>query len=181
MSAPNKRLLGLALSALSACTIPVTPAEPAPPLLTWGPPVEVMRFDASGRELGVELTPAPVGDQAYWFGKLSPRSYAVLRESSTEPPFSSPFAKPAASGVYHCAGCGLEVFAAEQQFESKTGWPSFTEPLDDRNIRIEWDLSWGLRRRAVKCALYGGHLGHVFADGPPPTYRRYCLNGAALR
>lgn len=171
----------LAASWLPACTIPVTPPEPAPPMARYGAAVEVVRFDDAGRRLGVELLPSPMGDREYWRGKLSPRAFAVLREGATEPPFSSPLAKPAASGVYRCAGCGLEIAAASAQFESDTGWPSFVALLDPRNVSVEWDLTWGLRRRAVVCALCGGHLGHVFADGPPPTYRRYCLNGAALR
>jgi len=140
-----------------------------------------MRFNDRGEPLGVELVPSPVRNRTRWLARLSPRAYAVLREGATEPPFSSPLAAPAASGLYRCAGCGLAVFGAAAQFASDTGWPSFFEPLDERNIRIEWDLSWGVRRREVRCTLCGGHLGHVFADGPPPTYRRYCLNGAALR
>ncbi len=140
-----------------------------------------MRFSDQGEPLGVNLLPSPVRNETRWRAGLSPRAYAVLREGATEPPFSSALAKPAPSGVYRCAGCDLAVFAAATQFESETGWPSFTEPLDARNIRIEWDLSWGVRRRAVRCALCGGHLGHVFGDGPPPSYRRYCLNGVALR
>src|SRR5690606_16727835 len=99
-----------------------------PPLETWGPPVEVERFDARGRSLGVESAPAPVKNDAAWRARLGPRAYAMLRQGATEPPYSSPLEAVAPAGVYRCRGCGLELFAGAAQFNSHTGWPSFTAP-----------------------------------------------------
>ncbi|MBI1356791.1 MAG: peptide-methionine (R)-S-oxide reductase MsrB [Acidobacteria bacterium] len=164
-----------------SCAVPVAPPELQPPLETWGPPVEVQRFDAAGRPLGPESVPTILKNPAAWQARLGVRSYAVLRQGATEPPFSSPLAQVAEQGVYVCRGCGLELFAAAAQFDSPTGWPSFTAPLSGRNIVTGWDRSWGMQRRAVRCVRCGGRLGHVFGDGPAPTYKRYCLNGAALR
>ena len=103
----------------------------------------------------------------------------MLRESGTEPPYTSPLNDEHRQGAFACAGCGLALFSSETKFESGTGWPSFWAPLDNA-VGTERDTTFGMVRTAVHCRRCGGHLGHVFEDGPPPTGLRYCMNGVAL-
>ena len=110
---------------------------------------------------------------------LTPEQFQVLREHGTERRGSSPLNHEKRSGIYSCAGCGTELFRSDTKFESGTGWPSFYEPLDGA-IATTVDRSYGMTRVEVHCATCGGHLGHVFPDGPPPTGQRYCMNGVAL-
>ena len=117
--------------------------------------------------------------EAEWRAMLTPEQYAVLRESATERPFTSPLLDEHRAGTFDCAGCGLPLFSSETKFESGTGWPSFWAPLENA-VGTERDSSWGMVRTAVHCRRCGGHLGHVFEDGPPPTGLRYCMNGVAL-
>ena len=117
---------------------------------------------------------------AEWRGLLTPTQYAVLRQRSTEAPFSSPLLKEHRTGVFACAGCGNAVFSSDTKFESGTGWPSFWAPIRDDVIGTSRDTSLGEVRTEVHCARCGGHLGHVFNDGPPVTGLRYCMNGVAL-
>ena len=114
-----------------------------------------------------------------WRRKLSAGQYRVLREHGTERAGSSPLDKEYGDGVYHCAGCGQPLFVSDSKFNSRTGWPSFSEPVD-RAIETETDRSLLMTRTEVHCSRCGGHLGHVFDDGPQPTGLRYCMNGAAL-
>jgi peptide-methionine (R)-S-oxide reductase len=114
-----------------------------------------------------------------WRGKLSPAQYRVLREHGTERAGSSPLDKQYGAGVYHCAGCGQPLFASDAKFNSGTGWPSFWAPLDDA-VETETDRSFFMTRTEVHCSRCGGHLGHVFDDGPQPTGQRYCMNGASF-
>ncbi len=114
-----------------------------------------------------------------WRRKLTPAQYRVLREHGTERAGSSPLDKQYAEGIYHCAGCGQPLFAANAKFNSGTGWPSFWEPLEDA-IETTSDRSFFMVRTEVHCRRCGGHLGHVFDDGPPPTGQRYCMNGVSL-
>ena len=114
-----------------------------------------------------------------WRAILSPAAFAVLREADTERAESSPLDKEFSAGTYSCAGCDLPLYSSEQKFDSGTGWPSFWDPLPDA-VRTESD--WGIlgKRTEVHCRRCGGHLGHVFDDGPKPTGKRYCMNGVAL-
>src|SRR5215468_7733574 len=114
-----------------------------------------------------------------WQRKLSPAQYRVLREHGTERAGSSPLDKQYGTGVYHCAGCGQPVFSSDTKFNSGTGWPSFWAPLDEA-VGTETDRSFFMTRTEVHCSRCGGHLGHVFDDGPQPTGQRYCMNGVSL-
>jgi peptide-methionine (R)-S-oxide reductase len=114
-----------------------------------------------------------------WRRKLSPAQYRVLREHGTERAGSSPLDKQYGAGIYHCAGCGQPLFASNTKFNSRTGWPSFWAPLDEA-VDTETDRSLFMTRTEVHCRRCGGHLGHVFDDGPEPTGQRYCMNGVSL-
>lgn len=115
-----------------------------------------------------------------WKKELSPMAYHVLREKGTERAFSSELYNIHSPGVYVCAACKFPLFDAETKFDSGTGWPSFYAPISEENIRQKDDKSLGMHRNEVLCPQCGGHLGHVFNDGPKPTGMRYCMNGAAL-
>ncbi len=116
---------------------------------------------------------------AQWQRLLTPEQYEVLRHEATERPFSSPLDHEKRAGVFACAGCGLPLFSSKTKFDSGTGWPSFWAPLDNA-VGTTRDVSFGMVRTALHCRRCGGHLGHVFDDGPPPTHQRYCINGVAL-
>ncbi len=116
---------------------------------------------------------------AEWRKLLGPARYNILREQGTEPPFSSPLLNEHRKGVFNCAGCALPLYASATKFDSGTGWPSFWKPLPDAVLTSD-DGSLGMDRTEVHCRRCGGHLGHVFPDGPPPTGLRYCMDGLAL-
>lgn len=114
-----------------------------------------------------------------WRAILSPAQYRVLREEGTERAFTSPLNDEKRAGTFHCAGCDLPLFASATKYDSRTGWPSFYAPLDNA-IGTSEDRSFFTVRTEVHCRRCGGHLGHVFEDGPPPTGLRYCMNGVAM-
>jgi peptide-methionine (R)-S-oxide reductase len=117
---------------------------------------------------------------AEWRKLLSTQQYEVLRKAGTERPFSSPLDHEKRPGTFACAGCALPLFSSTTKFDSGTGWPSFWKPLDNA-VLTSSDTTLGMKRTEVRCRRCGGHLGHVFDDGPPPTGLRYCMNGVSLK
>jgi len=152
-------LLGLAAAAAGAAAVA------APRLFAAGRPKA---------QTGWQLS------NAVWRKRLSPRQYYVLREAGTERPFSHPLDHEKRKGRYACAGCRLPLFDSSRKFDSGTGWPSFWAPLAGA-VGMQTDYNLGMPRTEVHCRRCGGHLGHVFDDGPRPTGKRYCMNGTALQ
>jgi peptide-methionine (R)-S-oxide reductase len=119
--------------------------------------------------------------EAEWRNQLTPEQYHVAREKGTERAFSGAYWDNHKAGVYRCIGCGERLFSSTSKFDSGTGWPSFTQPLEDSNVEMEEDLSHGMRRIEVHCRTCGTHLGHVFPDGPPDQGgQRFCINSCSL-
>jgi peptide-methionine (R)-S-oxide reductase len=129
----------------------------------------------TNQAFGYEVTKS----DAEWKKQLSPAAYDVLRHEGTEPPFTSPLNNEHRKGIFACAGCALELYSSDTKFDSGTGWPSFFRPLPGAVVNAQ-DNSLMMSRTEVKCHRCGGHLGHVFDDGPKPTGLRYCMNGVAM-
>jgi peptide-methionine (R)-S-oxide reductase len=115
-----------------------------------------------------------------WREELDPESYAILREAATEPPFSGEYVDVKEDGMYHCRGCGAELFSSDTKFDSGTGWPSFTDPVVAEAVELRQDTSHRMVRTEAVCSGCGGHLGHVFDDGPGESGQRWCINSRAL-
>ena len=120
-------------------------------------------------------------NQKEWKETLTKKQYNILREKGTEPPFTGEYLNNKENGIYHCAACGYKLFSSDAKYDSGSGWPSFDAPLNKNDIDTEIDNSYGMNRVEVKCPKCGGHLGHVFDDGPSKTGKRYCINSIALK
>lgn len=142
--------------------------------------VSVRLVGPNGLPGPVVSVPRVIKTNAEWKKQLSPAAYEVLRAQGTEAPFCGNLLDNHEKGIYFCAGCELPLFSSASKFQSGTGWPSFFQPYAPENIITRSDHSHGMIRDEILCARCGGHLGHVFSDGPPPTGLRYCLNAAAL-
>jgi peptide-methionine (R)-S-oxide reductase len=142
--------------------------------------VTIETFDASGKSLGLKQMAKVVKSDADWRRLLSPESYDITRRAGTERAGTGKYAYNHADGLYHCICCDTVLYDSRTKFESGTGWPSFWQPISERNVAKARDLTFGMVRDAISCTRCDAHLGHVFDDGPKPTGLRYCMNSVAL-
>jgi peptide-methionine (R)-S-oxide reductase len=143
------------------------------------PPAGPRRQTMSDTTKPEAVEPVELSDEE-WRAKLSPERYAVLREKGTEPAWSGELLHVEGTGMFTCAGCGADLFPSDTKFESGSGWPSFYRALDQGTINEHTDRTFGMTRTEITCARCGGHLGHLFPDGPAPTGLRYCVNSLSL-
>lgn len=167
-------------SVLVACDIPVDKVPLSPPVERDGPLVEIARFDDAGQYLETVETPSVIRNESAWRNHLKPLPFRVMRDGETEFAYSGQYDSHYEPGIYRCAGCNEALFDGTTKYDSETGWPSFWAPIAKENVYSEFDDSWGVRRLKVRCSRCGGQLGHIFKDGPAPTYLRYCINSTAL-
>lgn len=130
---------------------------------------------------GRDSIPKVILTEAEWQRQLSPEAFEILRGHGTERPFTCGFLSIKSEGDFYCQGCNLHLFSTKDKFDSGTGWPSYDKPVNPHHLTYIEDRKFGMIRTEVRCAQCDGHLGHVFDDGPPPSGRRYCINGVALR
>lgn len=126
------------------------------------------------------MTGKPDPKEDEWRRKLTPEQYRITREKGTERAFTGKYNDSKEPGIYKCVCCGMPLFDSDAKFDSGSGWPSFTEPIDPSNVKLERDTSHGMQRTEVMCKSCNAHLGHVFPDGPGPTGQRFCVNSASL-
>ena len=150
-----------------------------------GEPVAMAHVRHAEGPRAAERTWPPLGEtithtEAEWHQRLTPEQYEILREEGTEPPNSGEYVNNHEAGVYICAGCGAPLFRSGDKFESGSGWPSFTREFENGRVTYKPDASFGSNRTELECARCGGHLGHVFDDGPEPTGKRFCIDSLSL-
>jgi peptide-methionine (R)-S-oxide reductase len=168
---------GLLIGVQRACRFALADGKPA----KGNPgPVQIVKFADDGTRLSVETVPKIVKSDAEWRQLLSSDEFDITRKADTERPFSGAYNNHS-PGLYRCVCCANALFSSDTKFDSGTGWPSFWAPIAKENVVSKIDLSLGMRRDEVMCALCDAHLGHVFDDGPKPTGLRYCMNSLALR